>query len=70
MDMNSPAGQVKLSLMVIIVLSFCGGGFAILTFEGLLRGGVTYQPMMQAVVAVLFLGVSLLHARKITGSVR
>jgi hypothetical protein len=70
MAMTSPAAQVKLSLMVIIVLSFCGGGFAILAFDGYLRSNSVYQPVMQAVVAVLFLGVSLLHARKICGSTR
>jgi hypothetical protein len=70
MDTTRPAGHLRLSLMVIMVMSFCGGGFAILAFQGFLHATSTYQPVMQAIVAVLFVGVSLLHVRKICGFIR
>ena len=69
MDTTSPAVQVKLRLMLIIVFSIGFGLFGILGFEEWLRGNAT-RSLLQGGVAVLFLGVVLLHSRKVCGLIR
>ena len=69
MDTTSPAVQAKLSLMLIIIFSIGFGLFGILGFEEWLRGN-TSKSVIQGVVAVLFLGIALLHSRKVCGLIR
>jgi hypothetical protein len=69
MDTLSPAGQVKLSLMLIIILSIGFGMFTILASDSW-EHGHALASIAQTVLAVIFLGVALLHAYKIFGLVR
>jgi hypothetical protein len=69
MNTTSPAVQVKLSLMLIIIFSIGIGLFGIVGFEEWLRGN-TLRSILQGGVAVLFLGVALLHSRKVCGLIR
>jgi hypothetical protein len=63
MTTQTPVGQLKLGLFLVITLSIVGGGLAMGAFGGWLRGDSSY--LLQGMGAALLVGVVLLHAYKL-----